>query len=184
VVSDKPQCGGVDFARAVGLPVLPFPPGCTEEQAEALAAALQAAGARLVCLAGFLKLLPAPVVAAFPRAVLNMHPALLPAFGGRGMYGARVHAAVLASGATVSGATVHFVDAAYDRGVILAQTVVPVRADDSAEALAARVLRQEWRLFPAAVGALCAGRVTWREDGVPCLPEGAVEVYSQDLGPS
>jgi phosphoribosylglycinamide formyltransferase len=101
--------------------------------------------------------------------MLNIHPALLPAFGGKGMYGRRVHAAVLASGAWFSGPTVHFVDEQYDRGVILAQRVVPVLRDDSADDLAHRVLEQEWRVYPAAVGALCAGRVTWRADGVPII---------------
>ena len=101
--------------------------------------------------------------------MLNIHPALLPAFGGAGMYGGKVHAAVLASGVRVSGATVHFVTDAYDRGPILAQAPVAVRADDTSARLAARVLAAEHEVFPDAVAALVAGRVVWREDGVPVM---------------
>jgi folate-dependent phosphoribosylglycinamide formyltransferase PurN len=86
--------------------------------------------------------------------MLNVHPALLPAFGGPGMYGMRVHEAVLAAGCRVSGATVHYVDERYDEGRIIAQWPVPVLPDDTAETLAARVLRVEHRLYPAVVDAL------------------------------
>jgi folate-dependent phosphoribosylglycinamide formyltransferase PurN len=110
---------------------------------------------RLVVLAGYLKKVPDEVVAAFRGRMLNIHPALLPAFGGPGMYGRRVHEAVLASGATVSGATVHLVDEHYDHGAIVAQESVPVRPGDTPESLAARVLEVEHRLLPAAVRACC-----------------------------
>jgi len=94
---------------------------------------------------------PPPVVSQFRGRMINIHPALLPDFGGPGMYGQRVHAAVLASGATESGATVHFVDEAFDRGAIIAQEKVPVKAGDTAETLAARVLEAEHRLLPKVV---------------------------------
>ncbi len=126
-------------------------------------------GVDVVALAGYLKLVPAPLVRAFPRRMLNVHPALLPGpFGGKGFYGLRVHEAVLASGARVSGPTVHFVDEAFDRGAILAQRAVPVEfpADDAA-ALARRVLAAEHEVFPEALGALCAGKVRWTEGGIP-----------------
>src|SRR6266851_91965 len=90
-------------------------------------------------------------VARFHWRLINIHPALLPAFGGVGMYGRRVHQAVLASGAAVSGATVHYVDEEFDRGPILAQWPVPVRPGDTADSLAQRVLEVEHRLLPAAV---------------------------------
>jgi formyltetrahydrofolate-dependent phosphoribosylglycinamide formyltransferase len=113
----------------------------------------------LLVLAGYLKLVPAPVVAQFRDRILNIHPALLPAFGGAGMYGRRVHQAVLASGARQSGATVHLVDEVYDRGRILAQTRVPVLPGDTPDRLAARVLEAEHRLLPAVVlAAAAAGR--------------------------
>src|SRR5690606_27541096 len=105
----------------------------------------------LVVLAGFLKLVPAAVVAAFTGRMVNIHPALLPRHGGPGMYGRRVHAAVLAAGDAESGATVHLVDEAYDRGVPLARARVPVRRAGRPGSLAARVLEAEHRLPPAVV---------------------------------
>jgi folate-dependent phosphoribosylglycinamide formyltransferase PurN len=102
--------------------------------------------------------------------MLNVHPALLPAFGGPGMFGMRVHEAVLAAGCRVSGATVHYVDERYDEGRIIAQWPVPVLPDDTAETLAARVLRVEHRLYPAVVDALVRanGRLT---DDRPAVAE-------------
>jgi folate-dependent phosphoribosylglycinamide formyltransferase PurN len=97
--------------------------------------------------------------------MLNVHPALLPAFGGPGMYGARVHAAVLAAGARVSGPTVHFVSERYDEGAIVAQLPVPVRGDDTPESLAARVLAAEHRLFPWCVHLLTSGAIALGPDG-------------------
>jgi phosphoribosylglycinamide formyltransferase 1 len=99
---------------------------------------------------------PAEVIARYRGRILNVHPALLPAFGGQGMYGRRVHEAVLASGARESGATVHLVDEVYDRGAILGQARVPVLPGDDPESLAARVLEAEHRLLPAAVLAAAA----------------------------
>ena len=110
----------------------------------------------LLVLAGYLKLVPAEVIAHYRGRILNVHPALLPAFGGKGMYGRRVHEAVLASGARESGATVHLVDEVYDRGPILAQARVPVLPGDDPDRLAARVLELEHRLLPAAVLAAAA----------------------------
>lgn len=146
VVSNRADAGALERARAAGIPavVLRDPADATE-----LLAAL--GDADLVVLAGYLKLIPAAAVARFPRRMINIHPALLPAFGGPGMYGHRVHAAVLASGATESGATVHYVDEQYDRGPIIAQRTVPVLPGDTAETLAARVLAVEHELLPQVV---------------------------------
>jgi phosphoribosylglycinamide formyltransferase 1 len=105
----------------------------------------------LIVLAGYLKLVPASVVARYRDRMVNIHPALLPAHGGRGMYGHRVHEAVIASGDRESGATVHLVDEVYDRGAILAQRRVPVLPGDTPERLAARVLEVEHQLLPAVV---------------------------------
>jgi len=107
--------------------------------------------AHLVVLAGYLKLVPGAVVSRFRGRMINIHPALLPEFGGPGMYGPRVHEAVLASGARESGATVHFVDEQFDRGAIIAQERVPVMKGDTPETLAARVLEAEHRLLPRIV---------------------------------
>lgn len=114
------------------------------------------ADADLVVLAGYLKLVPARVVARFRQRTINIHPALLPAFGGPGMYGRRVHQAVISSGATLSGATVHYVDEQFDRGPIIAQRTVPVFPDDTAESLAHRVLAVEHELLPQVVLELAA----------------------------
>jgi phosphoribosylglycinamide formyltransferase 1 len=111
-------------------------------------------GIEFIALAGYLRLVPAAVVAAYRGRLVNIHPALLPAFGGAGMYGRRVHEAVLAAGCAVTGATVHFVDDRYDEGRIIAQWPVPVLPGDSADVLGARVLRVEHRLYPAVVAAL------------------------------
>ena len=112
---------------------------------------LERHGADLLVLAGYLKLVPPGVISRHRGRVLNVHPALLPAFGGPGMYGHRVHEAVLASGASESGCTVHLVDEEYDRGAILGQRRVPVLPGDTPDTLAARVLREEHRILPAAV---------------------------------
>jgi formyltetrahydrofolate-dependent phosphoribosylglycinamide formyltransferase len=113
----------------------------------------------LIVLAGYLKLVPAAVIARYRDRIINIHPALLPAHGGKGMYGHRVHEAVLAAGDRETGATVHLVDEVYDRGAILAQHRVPVLPGDSPDRLAARVLDVEHRLLPAVVlAAAAAGR--------------------------
>lgn len=122
----------------------------------------------LVVLAGYLKLVPAGVIAAYRGRILNIHPALLPDFGGAGMYGHHVHEAVLQSGAPVSGATVHLVDEEYDRGEILGQAPVPVLPGDSPETLAGRVLAAEHRLLPAVVlAAARAGHPVKLPDPLP-----------------
>jgi phosphoribosylglycinamide formyltransferase-1 len=105
----------------------------------------------LVVLAGYLKRIQPAVVREYAGRIINIHPALLPDFGGEGMYGARVHEAVIASGAGESGVTVHLVDNEYDRGPVIAQWRVPVEKGDTAEALAARVLAVEHIVYPRAV---------------------------------
>lgn len=113
----------------------------------------------VLVLAGYLRLVPADVVAAMPGRIINMHPALLPRYGGPGMHGRHVHQAVIAAGDRESGATVHLVDEMYDRGTILAQGRIAVPASATAETLAAAVLAVEHRLLPAAVRAAArAGR--------------------------
>jgi formyltetrahydrofolate-dependent phosphoribosylglycinamide formyltransferase len=110
----------------------------------------------LVVLAGYLKRIPSSVIAAFAGRILNVHPALLPAFGGEGMYGPRVHEAVLAAKATQTGVTVHLVTDDYDSGPIVAQWIVPVLPDDDADTLAARVLQVEHVVYPRAVEMVAA----------------------------
>jgi len=146
VISNRPGAGALERARRAGAAttVLSNPADPHE-----LLVALR--DAQLVVLAGYLKLVPPAVVTQFRGRMINIHPALLPDFGGPGMYGHHVHAAVLASGARESGATVHFVDEAFDRGDIIAQERVPVMRGDTPETLAARVLEAEHRLLPRVV---------------------------------
>jgi formyltetrahydrofolate-dependent phosphoribosylglycinamide formyltransferase len=153
VLSNRADAGGLEIARQHNIPTLVL---TDSADAAAWLDALTRYRIDLVVLAGYLKLVPAAVVHRYQGRMINIHPALLPAFGGPGMYGHRVHEAVLAIGATVSGATVHLVDEVYDRGPILAQARVPVLAGDTAETLARRVLELEHRLLPAVVLAAAA----------------------------
>jgi formyltetrahydrofolate-dependent phosphoribosylglycinamide formyltransferase len=142
VISSRAAASALDRARQARVPTAVLRDlGDTAELLATLG------DADLVVLAGYLKLVPAAVVARFRCRMINIHPALLPAFGGPGMYGRRVHEAVLASGARVAGATVHYVDEQYDRGPIIAQAKVRVAADDTPDSLAARVLAAEHRLL-------------------------------------
>jgi phosphoribosylglycinamide formyltransferase 1 len=156
VVSDRSKAAGLDRARERRIPTeVLFHP----EDGDEWLRLLWRFQIDLVVLAGYVKLVPAPVIAAYRGRIINIHPALLPAFGGKGMYGRRVHQAVLASGVQESGATVHLVDEEYDRGAVLAQARVPVLPGDTPEILAERVLAVEHRLLPAAVlAAATAGR--------------------------
>lgn len=129
----------------------------------------------IIALAGYLKLVPAAVVDAFEGRIINVHPALLPAFGGPGMYGQRVHRAVIAAGVRVTGVTAHFIDDQYDRGRIIMQWPVPVFSSDDAGTLAARVLRVEHLVYPRVVDAVAAGRTTLAMCG-DALGSGVVDV--------
>jgi len=156
VLSDRPGAGALGRGREHGVAteILPDP-----HAPSAWLRALETHRIDLLVLAGYLKLVPAEVVARYRGRILNIHPSLLPEFGGRGMYGRRVHAAVLASGARESGASVHLVNERYDRGPVLARARVPVLPDDTPDRLAARVLEVEHRLLPAVVlAAAAAGR--------------------------
>jgi len=148
VISNTPAAGGAALARAAGIPTAII---SEPSDPRPWLAVLGAARVDLLVLAGYMKLIPAEVVSAYRGRIINIHPALLPKFGGPGMYGDRVHQAVIAAGEAESGATVHLVTEHYDEGAILAQGKVPVLPGDTPESLAARVLTVEHRLLPAAV---------------------------------
>lgn len=175
LVASRPAVGALERAERTGIPTAVLTP---DEQGD-LAALLAQHRIDLVVLAGYLRLVPDSVVEAFRGRIVNVHPALLPAFGGPGMYGMRVHQAVIESGARVSGATVHLVDERYDEGPILAQWPVPVLPDDTAERLAARVLRVEHLLLPAAVDAFARGG-----SALPLTDPLAFDFADQDAPPA
>jgi len=129
-----------------------------EEYASALIAILERHGVEIVALAGFMQRIPPAVVRRFAGRMTNIHPALLPLFGGSGFYGMAVHRAVFEAGMKVSGATVHLVDEQYDHGPILMQRAVPIDDCRTPEEIAARVLIEEHRLYPQALGLLAQGR--------------------------
>ncbi len=165
LVADKDDAGAIDRAAAASVPTAVIPT-TGRDPADVARDTLQMLARHrvdLILLAGYVKLIPREVVARFKRRMLNVHPALLPAFGGKGMYGKRVHAAVLEAGVSESGATVHFVDEEYDRGPIIAQQRVPVMSGDTPESLAARVLAVEHELYPRAVDVVCQALAAGRE---------------------
>jgi phosphoribosylglycinamide formyltransferase 1 len=154
VVSNKADAGILALARKNDIPAI----HCSQLQfpdessfARGLLDLLKAHRADTVVLAGYLKKIPGSVIEAYRHRMLNIHPALLPRFGGAGMYGLRVHEAVIAAGERESGATVHIVDEEYDHGEIVMQRRVPVLPGDTPAVLAARVLEVEHVLYPAAI---------------------------------
>jgi len=166
VISDRGGAGALERAEAAGrvarvIEVRNRPP---EEVASETLSLLESLEVGAIFLAGYLRLVPSAVVSAYRRRILNIHPALLPDFGGMGMFGERVHEAVLASGAKVSGATVHYVDEEYDTGTIVGQCPVQVLPGDDAPALAARILNVEHRLYPIVAEHVCEA---WADGRVP-----------------
>jgi phosphoribosylglycinamide formyltransferase-1 len=173
LVCDREGAGAIARAVAAGIPVTVIP---TDGRPPAdvgreMLEALDLHHVDLVLLAGYVKMVPTSVVERYRRRMLNIHPALLPAFGGKGMYGKRVHAAVLAAGVKESGASVHLVDEEYDRGPVVAQRRVPVLEGDSPEALAARVLAVEHELYPEAVDRVCEALSEGREPTTIAIQE-------------
>ena len=162
VISNNATAGILDIARSGNIPALHISQKQFETEetfVPALLETLRSHGTDLVVLAGYMKRLPPPVVHAYRNRIINIHPALLPKFGGHGMYGIHVHEAVLAAHETVSGATVHLVDEEYDRGPVLLQRTVPVLPEDTPETLAARVLVAEHQLLPDAIRLFSEERV-------------------------
>jgi phosphoribosylglycinamide formyltransferase-1 len=155
VISNRDDAGGLERARGAGIETLTLPHAgwpSRDDYDRALARELQARGVQVVCLAGFMRRIGSPLLEAFPGAILNIHPSLLPAFPGLD-----AQRQALEHGVKVTGATVHFVDAGLDAGPIVLQRAVPVEDGDTPETLAARILEQEHRLYPEAVALVLAG---------------------------
>jgi phosphoribosylglycinamide formyltransferase 1 len=171
VVSSKVNAYGLERARRAGLPTRTFSrkeAGSVEAFGERIFGACREAGAGLVCLAGFLQLLRVPDD--FRGRVMNIHPALIPAFCGKGFYGRHVHEAVLEYGAKVTGCTVHFVDNEYDHGPVILQRLVPVHEDDTPDSLAQRVFEQECEAYPQAIQYFAEGRLKIEGRRVKVVP--------------
>jgi formyltetrahydrofolate-dependent phosphoribosylglycinamide formyltransferase len=160
VISSRPDVYGVERARKLGLDVRIVERKTTsdDEFNATMTDALVSAEVDLVCMAGFLSLWRVP--SRFEGRVMNIHPALLPDFGGKGFYGHHVHEAVLAAGCTESGCSVHFCDNQYDHGPIILQRRVPVHPDDTPDTLADRVFEQECIAYPEAIRLFAAGRLS------------------------
>jgi phosphoribosylglycinamide formyltransferase-1 len=159
VISSQTGAKALERAREFGVPSQvierrAFPSEALFEQA--LLKALQSAGIQLICLAGYLRRLSPELVAAYRGRILNIHPSLLPKYGGAGMYGHFVHDAVLKSGETVSGCSVHSVDEEFDHGAVIARAEVAVLPGDTTTTLAARVLEQEHQLYPKTIAAFAS----------------------------
>ncbi|WP_428898120.1 phosphoribosylglycinamide formyltransferase/phosphoribosylglycinamide formyltransferase-1 [Parelusimicrobium proximum] len=131
---------------------------------EDLAATIKSFNPDLICLAGYLKLVTPDILALAP--VMNIHPALLPKYGGKGMYGRHVHKAVVAAKETVTGPTIHFVDNEYDRGAIIMQRHVEISPADTPEEVAAKVLKEEHQLYPYVIKKFCEGKITVKDGKV------------------
>ena len=161
VISNNSASGAMTRARLAGIPTVHLSSATHPDPGRldaAMGDALSGAGADCVLLAGYMKKLGPKVLAAYRHRIVNTHPALLPKYGGAGFYGRRVHEAVLASGDTETGATVHLVDEHYDAGPVLAQVRVPVRPGDDVEALEERVKVAERTLVVATLAELAASK--------------------------
>ncbi|CUU06268.1 phosphoribosylglycinamide formyltransferase-1 [Candidatus Kryptobacter tengchongensis] len=162
VISNNSNAGALEIARANGIDALHISRrqfASDEEYIQKILHELKTRNIELIVLAGYMKKIPPEIVREYQNRILNIHPALLPAFGGPGMYGINVHKAVIDYGVKVTGVTVHIVDEEYDHGPIVMQRVVEVRDDDTPESLAERVLKVEHEIYPQAIELFVEGRV-------------------------
>ena len=171
VVTNDPDCAAVNFAKDNNIDVyfVALKPQDGFISFEELAEVLKKQKVELVVLAGFLKKISDSFVEAFPNRIINIHPALLPSFGGKGMYGINVHKAVFEKSAQVSGATIHFVDKIYDNGKIIAQKTVDISDVEAPEEIAAKVLKIEHELLPFVVKKIAEGKLEIKNNRVYIL---------------
>jgi len=177
VIASRPDCGGLQIARNCGVRAETVSRKnfkTTEEFSERIFSLLCEAEVDVVVLAGFLCLVRVPPD--FENRVMNIHPALIPSFCGKGLYGIKVHEAVLARGCKVSGCTVHFADNLYDHGPIIVQKSVPVLENDTAQTLAARVFQAECQAYPEAIRLFADARLVVSESRVRILDEASSRV--------
>ncbi len=169
IISNNSSAGALEVARSQNIPAYHLSQrqfSSDQELVERTLSVLQDHSADFVALAGYMKKLPPELIKRYRNRIVNVHPALLPAFGGPGMYGMHVHAAVLQSGAKITGATVHLVDEEYDHGPIVMQRAVEVVPEDTPESLGAKVLRIEHAIYPLALKAFAERRVRFEGNRV------------------
>ncbi|MGD1046601.1 MAG: phosphoribosylglycinamide formyltransferase [Bacteroidota bacterium] len=163
LISNKSDAGAMEIARTHNISIKHLSQkmfSSEEALADAMLEVLEENHAEFIALAGYLKKIPTQVIRQYRNRIVNIHPALLPSFGGEGMYGHRVHQAIIASGEKISGATVHLVNEEYDQGPIILQKTITVAQDDTPDSLAAKVLKIEHEIFPLVLKAFAEGRVS------------------------
>lgn len=163
LISNKSDAGAMEIARVHNISTQHLSQkmfSSEEALANAMLDVLEKNHAELIVLAGYLKKIPAKIIRQYRNRIVNIHPALLPSFGGEGMYGHHVHEAVIASGEKVSGATVHLVDEEYDRGSIILQKTVTIVPEDTPDTLSEKVLKIEHEIFPFVLKAFAEGRIS------------------------
>ena len=173
VVGVNDDAPAMERARAAGVAAVSIPPksfGCEEDYETALLTQLQQNNIDLICLAGYMRVLGGKIIETYRNKIMNVHPALIPSFCGKGMYGHHVHEAVIARGVKFTGATVHFVDEDYDTGPIIMQRVVAVDANDTPDSIAAKVLEAEHAAYTDAVSLFAQGRLQVANRRVVTLP--------------
>lgn len=163
LITNNIECGAVVFANQQKIEVV-FYDSKSDADGSQLNHKLIHNGIDLIVLAGYLKLIPNNIVEEFNNRIMNIHPALLPRFGGKGFYGMHIHKAVIKSKDKFSGVTIHFVDNSYDTGPIIIQSKVAVKFNDTPETLAERVLKEEHRLYSIVIKAFCEGNFFWNNN--------------------
>ena len=173
VIGVNDDAPAMERARDQGVPTLAISPKAfetTDAYDDAVFSALQSSSIDLICLAGYMRVLGQKIIDAYRDRIMNVHPALIPSFCGKGMYGHHVHEAVIARGVKFTGVTVHFVDEDYDSGPIILQTIVGIDSDDTPDSIAAKVLVQEHKTYTEAVSLFAQGRLRVVERRVSVLP--------------
>jgi len=174
VLGVKDDAPAMERAREQGVPALAVSPKAfetTEAYDDAVYSALESSSIDLICLAGYMRILGQKIIDKWRNRIMNVHPALIPSFCGKGMYAHHVHEAVIARGVRFTGATVHLVDEEYDTGPIILQTIVPVEPDDTPDSIAAKVLVQEHKTYTDAIALFSQGRLLVGDRKVSILPE-------------
>ena len=175
IITDHEDAGVIERMKPFGIKTIYIPGKVWRQEPQNIADILRAHGIDLVVLAGFMRLVAQPIVEAFPHRIINIHPALLPAYGGKGMWGHHVHEAVIAAGEKRSGVTVHYVDTQYDHGQIIMQDYVDIFPEDTAETLEAKIHQVEYSLYPRAIV-----EVLRRLTPPPMPPKGPIDLEKHE----